>query len=79
MRDPVVWKQPAFVVRTGHRWSLLRAGDRCACLDVAPNLDAPAAKRYACSIYDDRPQTCRDFERGGRHCLTARRRVGLSR
>jgi hypothetical protein len=36
------------------------------------------AARYACSIYDDRPKTCRDFTLGSEHCLTARRRVGLS-
>jgi hypothetical protein len=72
MRDPVVWKQPALVVRSGHRFSLLRAGDRCAALQVQ-------ADGYSCEIYEDRPRTCRDFERGGRHCLVARRRVGLSR
>jgi hypothetical protein len=72
MRDPVVWKQPALVVRNGHRFSLLRAGDRCAALEVN-------AGSYHCQIYEDRPRTCRDFERGGRHCLVARRRVGLSR
>jgi hypothetical protein len=72
MRDPVVWKQPALVVRNGHRFSLMRAGDRCAALQVA-------ASGYRCDIYEDRPRTCRDFERGGRHCLVARRRVGLSR
>ena len=32
----------------------------------------------ACEIYEGRPQTCRDFTLGGEHCLTARRRVGLS-
>jgi hypothetical protein len=72
MRDPVVWKQPALVVRSGHRWSLLRSGDRCAALQVEN-------QSYRCEIYEDRPRTCRDFERGGRHCLVARRRVGLSR
>jgi Fe-S-cluster containining protein len=35
-------------------------------------------RRFACSIYEDRPLACRDFEAGGRHCLVARRRVGLS-
>jgi hypothetical protein len=74
VRDPVVWKQPDLVVRNGHRFSLLRAGDRCAALDSAGGGDA-----YHCRIYEDRPRTCRDFERGGRHCLVARRRVGLSR
>lgn len=73
MRDPVVWKQPGLIVREGHRWSLLRAGERCAALES----DGPG--QYHCRIYEDRPRTCRDFEQGGRHCLTARRRVGLSR
>ncbi|MEM9487912.1 MAG: hypothetical protein AAGC55_02145, partial [Myxococcota bacterium] len=34
---------------------------------------------YTCAIYADRPRPCREFERAGVHCLTARRRVGLSR
>jgi hypothetical protein len=34
--------------------------------------------RYHCAIYGDRPRTCRDFTLGSAHCLTARRRVGLS-
>jgi len=37
-----------------------------------------AITRYQCTIYDDRPRTCRDFTLGSNHCLTARRRVGLS-
>ena len=86
VRDPVVWKQPGLMVRDGHRWSVLRAGDRCAALEAtaAPDLaSGPAAApgsgtRYHCRIYDDRPRTCREFEQGGRHCLVARRRVGLS-
>ena len=73
LRDPVVWKQPGLIVRDGHRFSLLRAAERCAALES----EAPG--QYHCRIYEDRPRTCRDFERGGRHCLTARRRVGLSR
>ena len=76
VRDPVVWKQPGLIVREGHRWSLLRAGDRCAALEGGQQ---PAGAAYHCRIYEDRPRTCRDFERAGRHCLTARRRVGLSR
>jgi hypothetical protein len=72
VRDPVVWKQPALVVRSGHRWSILREGDRCAALEIPGD-------SYRCRIYPDRPRTCREFERGGRHCLVARRRVGLSR
>jgi Fe-S-cluster containining protein len=34
---------------------------------------------YRCAVYDDRPRTCRDFEKGGEHCREARRRVGLDR
>jgi Fe-S-cluster containining protein len=33
---------------------------------------------YTCTIYDDRPRTCHEFERGGEHCLAARQKVGLS-
>ena len=90
MRDPVVWKQPGLMVRDGHRWSVLRAGDRCAALEseagaegvkaAGPMKPQPlvAATRFSCRIYEDRPRTCREFEQGGRHCLVARRRVGLS-
>lgn len=33
---------------------------------------------YRCGVYEQRPQSCRDFALGGRNCLEARRRVGLS-
>jgi Fe-S-cluster containining protein len=94
VRDPVVWRQPDLVMRLGHRFEIRRDGDRCAALSVeldgtrpatgaAPGARAADAgeprRRYACSIYADRPQACRDFQAGGRHCLDARRRVGLSR
>lgn len=45
----------------------------------APPLYMPSSEPYTCEIYEDRPRTCRDFTLGGSHCLTARRRVGLSR
>ena len=32
LRDPVVWKRPELVVRHGHRFELLRTGERCAAL-----------------------------------------------
>ena len=28
-----------------------------------------------CKIYEDRPQTCKDFERGGAMCLELRRKL----
>jgi hypothetical protein len=72
VRDPVVWQEPALIVRHGHRFEILRDGARCAALEEA----RPGA--FACRIYEHRPRTCREFAAGGRHCLEARRRVGLS-
>jgi hypothetical protein len=72
VREAVVWKQPDLVVRRGPRFSLLRAGPRCAALtDEAPG-------RYLCRIYEDRPQACREVMPGDHRCLSARQRVGLS-
>lgn len=123
VRDPVVWKQPALIVRHGHRFEILREGPRCAALRderedrredrpgearedravstqvVAVATEGAQARTveerrsaraelasastsgsptFACTIYEDRPRACREFEAGGRHCLVARRRVGLS-
>ncbi len=76
-RDPVVKKQPSYIVDRVTYLEVLREGDRCAALGGgAP--DGESTTAYACAIYDDRPQTCRDFTLGSNHCLTARRRVGLS-
>ncbi len=72
-RDPVVRRAPALMVRRGRRLEILRDRDRCAALAGAGGNADP----YRCRIYDDRPRTCRDFQRGGDHCLEARRRVGL--
>lgn len=33
---------------------------------------------HACSIYEDRGTTCRDFEKGSRQCLEFRREAGLT-
>jgi len=74
VRDPVVWQEPELIERNGHRFEIRRDGDRCAALVVAP---PDAGARYSCSIYDNRPRPCREFAAGGRHCLDARRRVGL--
>jgi hypothetical protein len=82
VRDPVVWKQPHLIERHGHRFEVRREGERCAALDArGAGRDAEASAtrpRYSCTIYEDRPRACRDFQAGGAHCLTARRRVGLS-
>jgi hypothetical protein len=69
-REPILRRHPSLVVREPDRLRLARVDDHCAALDG----EGP----FACTVYEDRPRTCRDFERGGRHCLSARRRVGLS-
>lgn len=80
-RDLVRRTRPDFVVDRGpggaHRYELRRAGERCAAL-AGGVIAAGRITGYACTIYDDRPRTCRDFTLGSAHCLTARRRVGLS-
>jgi len=76
-RDPAVARRPDYIVDLGDRLELRRAGDRCAALGGG-EVTGATTSRYACAIYDDRPRTCRDFTLGSEHCLTARRRVGLS-
>ena len=76
-RDPVVKAQPSFIVDRGTYLELRRTGDRCSALEGGVT-EAGTTTRYRCTIYDDRPRTCRDFTLGSAHCLTARRRVGLS-
>jgi Fe-S-cluster containining protein len=84
-RDPVRRLHPELVVRDGFLLGIARKGDRCAALDggfeapADPARDArPTYRPHACTIHPDRPRICRDFEVSGEHCLTARRRVGLS-
>jgi len=74
MRDPVVWQEPDLIVRYGARFEIRRDGERCAALQVAGG----DARSYTCAIYENRPRPCREFAAGGRHCLDARRRVGLT-
>ena len=76
-RDPVVKAHPALVVDRGSYLEIRRSGDRCAALEGG-TVEHGTTTRYRCAIYDDRPRTCRDFTLGSAHCLTARRRVGLS-
>jgi hypothetical protein len=76
-RDPVVKAQPSLIVDRGTYLEIRRSGDRCAALEGG-SLDGERTTRFHCAIYDDRPKTCRDFTLGSTHCLTARRRVGLS-
>lgn len=81
-RDPVRKKHPELVVLRGPYLEIQRQKDRCAALagGVVERHEGkgPTLTPYACAIYGDRPRSCRDFANGGEHCLTARRRVGLS-
>lgn len=73
-REPINKRHPDLVVVHNNRRKLRREGDHCAALSCGT---APQ-ETYTCTIYEDRPRTCRDFTRGGENCLDARRRVGLS-
>ena len=75
MRDPVVWKQPGLIVRDGHRWSLLRAGDRCAALERRRRQPAPGSATTAASTRIARAPAA-SSSRAGATAWSARRRVG---
>jgi len=72
-REPLIKRHPTLVVRDA-RIKLRRNGTRCAALSGG----LTPTETYACTIYNDRPRTCREFTRGSDNCLDARRRVGLS-
>ncbi len=71
--DPAIQRLPLLVVVDGDRFELRRDGDRCAALAGGQG------ERYRCTVYGDRPTTCRDFTSGTSSCLLARQRVGMSR
>jgi putative zinc- or iron-chelating protein len=77
LRDPMRRAHPALVVDRGAYLEVARAGDRCAAL-AGGEPDGATTTRYRCTIYDDRPRTCREFTAGSANCLIARKRVGLS-
>lgn len=78
-RDPAVREHRSLMVDRGSYVEMQRVatdtGTRCVALHGGAGPDEP----FHCVIYADRPRSCREFENGGGHCLTARRRVGLSR
>jgi Putative zinc- or iron-chelating domain len=73
VREAVVWRHPALVVRGGPRFELARVAGRCAGLQETPGGE-PA---FTCTVHDDRPLACREVLPGDRRCLAARRRIGL--
>jgi hypothetical protein len=70
--DPAIHRLPLLVIADGDRFELRRDGDRCAALTGGNG------ERYRCTVYADRPTTCRDFTAGTSACLLARQRVGMS-
>ncbi len=70
-RDPFVRKQKDKLVRVDGRLNIIRRDGICGCL-------APEDGLWACSVYEDRPKTCRDFELAGAHCVDARVRLGIT-
>ncbi len=75
--EPLISLHPRLVRHRDGRFELTRMNDRCVAL-ASEGQTSEGGERYACTIYDDRPRSCRDFARGGERCLEARRRVGLS-
>ena len=73
-RDPIHQSHPEWVEVLPTHHKIKRSGDRCIALEGGRRIDDP----YLCTIYDDRPKTCRDFTLGSSNCLEARRRVGMS-
>jgi Fe-S-cluster containining protein len=52
----------------GNRCYMRMEAGRCAALEIT------ADGRYVCTVYPNRPATCRDLERGGPACEAERAR-----
>ena len=48
------------------------AAGHCAALEVRPGTGANAEPTYFCTLYDRRPQICRDLARGSPECAGER-------
>jgi len=72
--EAVIHLHPELLVTEGGRRKLRRTGPRCAALSGGHGVQ----ESYACTVYPNRPQTCRDFTQGSGNCLDARKRAGLS-
>ena len=72
-REPVTVRHPQLVEQKGKLLQLRRNPELKRCAALAGPPEGP----YSCTIYSDRPNTCREFTAGTSVCVTARRRVGL--
>ena len=50
----------------GHRAFMRMSGGHCAALEIRP--EANGATGFFCTLYERRPQTCRDLARGSAQC-----------
>ena len=69
--DPFLKLHPHLVTHDDGRFLLERPRGLCVALCES------AETGYHCSVYSDRPESCRHFEVGGDNCHEARKRVGL--
>ncbi len=69
-QEAVIESHPGLVRFRNGVFELARNHERCAAL-----VDCEAG--YSCTIYEERPRSCRSFGAGSERCLAARRRVGL--
>lgn len=51
----------------GHRAYMKMTAGHCAALQVRPGADG--GREYFCTVYDRRPQICRELARGSPECL----------
>ena len=64
--------RPDLVTMIDGQAEMPRPEGRCPALTID-------ARGHLCSVYEERPRSCRDFAVAGDSCLLARRRVGLTR
>lgn len=50
----------------GHRAYMRMRGGHCAALEVRPAADG--SREFFCTVYERRPQVCRDLARGSPEC-----------
>ncbi len=72
-RDRLRKTRPDLLTLVEGRAELRRPNGRCVALEGG--LEKP----FTCTVYEDRPRSCREFAAQSDNCLLARRRVGLSR
>ncbi len=72
-RLPVLYQTAITTSDSGYDY--LRTGpDKRRCVALTGTI----GKEVSCDMYDDRPDVCRRYERGGWQCLQVRKDEGLS-